>query len=256
MPAPSNMPRASAVGTYAGLNAKGSGMKEINDEIKQTLNLMQTDIDDGAHNELQFHLYNILDMKRDRLVTKTGLQAELERERERERRFEGNRTASAEHREDLECLLVALENIADLELPSTDGITDFGIGQDRWRKFCEAQGIAESALAQYRKEPVTHDQAPYKSVKLEGQIADEAKPLTAEDLKAGGWWCADVSKECADAFKSKGLRVLNSDKWTGDGEHSGCAMDDCGSGVTRCFFDFIGLKQIHRIGNEFYWGEK
>lgn len=141
-------------------------MNELNDEIKQTLNLMQADIDYGAHGELQYHLMSLLEIKREQLVTETGLQAELERERER--RFDGNRIASAEHRDELDRLVGALEKIADLELPSTYGITDFGIGQDRWRKFCEAQGIAESAIAQYRKEPVTHDQAPYKSVKLEG----------------------------------------------------------------------------------------
>ena len=80
----------------------------------------------------------------------------------------GNRIASAEHRDELERLVAALEKIADLKLPSTDGATEFSISQDRWRKFLEAQGIAESAIAQYRKKPVTHDQAPYKSVKLEG----------------------------------------------------------------------------------------
>lgn len=62
-------------------------MKELNEEIKLTLDLMQTDIDDGAHEVLHSHLYQLLEIKRDRLVTETGLQAELERERER--RFEG-----------------------------------------------------------------------------------------------------------------------------------------------------------------------
>lgn len=42
-------------------------MKELNEEIKLTLNLMQTDIDDGAHGELQGHLYSLLEMKRDEL---------------------------------------------------------------------------------------------------------------------------------------------------------------------------------------------
>lgn len=42
-------------------------MKEINEEVKLTLNLMQTDIDDGAHGELQSHLYSLLEMKRERL---------------------------------------------------------------------------------------------------------------------------------------------------------------------------------------------
>ena len=32
------------------------------------------------------------------------------------------------------------------------------------------------------------------------ELNDEAKPLTAEELKAGGWWCADVSEELSVGF--------------------------------------------------------
>lgn len=46
-------------------------MKELNDEIMLTINLMQADIDDGAHSELQFHLYSLLEIKRERLAAKT-----------------------------------------------------------------------------------------------------------------------------------------------------------------------------------------
>ena len=42
-------------------------MKEINDEIKLTIELMQADIDEGAHNELQYHLMSLLEMKREML---------------------------------------------------------------------------------------------------------------------------------------------------------------------------------------------
>ena len=85
------------------------------------------------------------------------------------------------------------------------------------------------------------------------------KPLTVEELKAGWWWCADVSKECANALKSKNLRVFNSDGWgrgrgRSDGLWVGCAMDIRGDVERKgIFFDFAGKKQIHRIGNEFYW---
>lgn len=40
-------------------------MKILSEEIKLTINLMQGDIDDGAHSELQSHLYGLLEMKRD-----------------------------------------------------------------------------------------------------------------------------------------------------------------------------------------------
>lgn len=86
-------------------------------------------------------------------------------------------------------------------------------------------------------------------------IDNEAEvALTVDELKAGGWWCADVSEDCGNAFKFKGLRVVNSDEWGVGVNLVGCGLDDRG-GVTRCIFDFEGEKQIHRIGNEFYWGK-
>lgn len=150
-------------------------MKDLNDEIKLTLNLMQTDIDDGAHSVLQSHLYSLLEIKR----------AELQK----------------------------------------------GLGERSW----------------------VDDQSPYKS----GPIIGRAEPLTTEELKAGGWWCSDVSKDCAEAFKSKGLRAFHSSEWGSNVTWDGCTMDVCGSGVIRRFFGCSeGNKQIHRIGIEFYWGEK
>lgn len=97
-------------------------------------------------------------------------------------------------------------------------------------------------------------EAPYKSVKLDGQTADEAKPLTVDELMAGGWWCADISEDCANALKSKNLRVFNSYEW-GNGEPWGsCALDSDGE-ITRGFFDVGNNKKIHRIGNQFFWSD-
>lgn len=42
-------------------------MKNLTNEIKLTIKVMQGDIDDGAHEELQWHLYNLLEMKRELL---------------------------------------------------------------------------------------------------------------------------------------------------------------------------------------------
>ena len=111
-------------------------MNELNDEIKLTINLMQGDIDDGAHGELQSHLYSLLEMKREEIQKRLG-------------------------------------------------------------------------------EPSN-------------------RPLTAEELKAGGWWCADVSKDCASAFKSKGLSVFYPAGWGSTGSWNGCAVDDEGD-VARGF---------------------
>ena len=148
-------------------------MKEINDEINLTINLMQTDIDDAAHSELQSHLYSLLEMKR----------AEIS------------------------------------------------------RRMAERSWV--------------DDQSPYKS----GPIIGRAEPLTVEELEAGGWWCADISKECADAFNSKGLQVFNSDDWGESREEwGGCILSNTGR-VSRKVHNARGKKQIHRIGNDFYWGK-
>lgn len=136
-------------------------MNELNEEIKLTINTMQCDIDDGAHGELQSHLYSLLEIKRNELQQRL----------------------------------------------------------------------------------------------VERSWLDPAKPLTAEELKAGGWWCADISEDCANAFKSKHLRVFNAPEWGDGGGWGNCGMDDDGD-VTRGFYDLGGKKQIHRIGNEFYWSEK
>ena len=165
-------------------------MKEINEEIKQTLNLMQTDIDYEAHSELQCHLACLLEIKRNELQQR--------------------------------------------------------LVERSWLDHADGMGSV-----------VKFDQAPYKSVKLEGQVADEAKPLTVDELMAGGWWCADVSAECEMAFKSCGLDVVR-DGWGGIGGHIGdCCILGHPKHVSRAWIKSIvsGEKQIHRIGNEFYWGE-
>lgn len=148
-------------------------MNELNEEIKLTLNLMQSDIDDGAHSELQNHLYNLLEMKRDVLQ----------------------------------------------------------------------QRLVERSLID--------NQTPYES----GPIIGRAEPLTIEELEAGGWWCADISKECAEAFKSKGLRVFNAYGWGSNGTWDGCVMGDEGN-IIRASKGFAGKKQIHRIGLDFYWSKQ
>lgn len=142
-------------------------MNEINDEIKQTLNLMQTDIYEGALNELQYHLMSLLEIKRNELQ----------------------------------------------------------------------QRLVERSWA----EPVTHDQAPYKSVNLDGQISDEAKPLTVEELIAGGWWC-DRSGGNRSCLRKKNIDYVEC-----------LSVDGCYVFyATNCTGD---VKQIHHIGNEFYWSE-
>lgn len=89
---------------------------------------------------------------------------------------------------------------------------------------------------------------------IQRRLTEPAKPLTAEELKAGGWWCADVSKNCANTFESKGLSVFNSCEWGLSETWIWCAMGYNGD-VTRGF-GVGGNKKIHRIGNDFYWSVK
>ena len=86
-------------------------------------------------------------------------------------------------------------------------------------------------------------------------VADEAKPLTIEELKAGGWWCSDVSEECRLEFVKKGIETRSPD-WSIEVGHTHCCLP--GSIIRRSTEQVFSsaLKQIHRIGNEFYWSEK
>ena len=87
------------------------------------------------------------------------------------------------------------------------------------------------------------------------ELNDEAKPLTAEELKAGGWWCADVSEECRLAFAEKGLDARHAD-WSSDKAYNYCYLS--GNTIARAvvYTHKVSLKLIRRIVNEFYWSEK
>ncbi len=84
---------------------------------------------------------------------------------------------------------------------------------------------------------------------------DKHDPLTTEELKAGGWWCADVSEEGRLAFAEKGLDARYGD-WSSDAESNYCYLS--GNTIARSVVHThtASLKQIHRIGNDFHWSEK
>ncbi len=87
------------------------------------------------------------------------------------------------------------------------------------------------------------------------ELNDEAKQLTTEELKAGGWWCADVSEECRLAFAEKGLDARHAD-WSSDTTYNYCYLS--GNTIARAVVHThkASLRQCHRIGNDFYWNEK
>lgn len=134
-------------------------MNELNEEIKLTINLMQGDIDDGAHGELQSHLYSLLEMKRNELQQRP-------------------------------------------------------IGRS-W--------------------------------------SEPAKPLTTEELKAGGWWFDEVNcQSLLELFREYGVNITGvSSGWFDDSVGVTCVISSRDYGR-----DLSGFKQIHRIDNEFYWREK
>ena len=90
-------------------------------------------------------------------------------------------------------------------------------------------------------------------VELYSQIPDETKQLSSADLKLGGWWCADTSEDSLKAFILMGLRDAEYSPW--DGSFYGCFLYEIGSNLLYRGFRHHteGLKQIHRIGGEFYW---
>lgn len=129
-------------------------MNEINEEIKLTLNLMQGDIDDGAHGEMQKHLMSLLEIKRNELQQR--------------------------------------------------------LVERSW--FEPADGIGK------------------------------AKPLTTEELEAGGWWC-DRSGGNRGCLRRKNIDYV---ECLGIDDYYVFYAANCTGDV----------KEIRRIGNDFYWSEK
>lgn len=87
---------------------------------------------------------------------------------------------------------------------------------------------------------------------LAEQNADEAKPLTTEELLAGGWWCDEVSEACRLVFESKGVRAWYR-PWDKENYIGHCYIDDDIIMRSSKPVPDNELLQIHRIGNEFYW---
>lgn len=78
--------------------------------------------------------------------------------------------------------------------------------------------------------------------------------LTAEELRAGGWWCADITELCRVQLAVHGVDVPPQ-SWS-----NGSCWDCCfllGPGFVADRGpekSKSGLRQIHRVGSEFYWG--
>ena len=100
----------------------------------------------------------------------------------------------------------------------------------------------------YKKDP------PKMVVKLYSCSDDEAKPLTVEELKAGGWWCADSTNKSVKALKSYGFKPGTDMPWMGsyDGRfYLKRGSKSIGLGPMRHYRP--ELKEIYRIDNEFFW---
>ena len=84
-------------------------------------------------------------------------------------------------------------------------------------------------------------------------VKEDRVPLTAEELKAGGWRCSDISEECRLTFYEKGLGA-RSTGWSTDTGYRYCYLS--GSVIVRSSMQpsESSLKQIRRIGGDFYWG--
>lgn len=78
--------------------------------------------------------------------------------------------------------------------------------------------------------------------------------LTKDDLLQGGWWCAEAGKEMERELASRGMIIL-SKKWRQKKYTLGCMSRHPRIAVQFVEPEFAAaLKQIHRIGSEFYCG--
>lgn len=115
-----------------------------------------------------------------------------------------------------------------------------------------ADELAARGLAIVPMRDIKPEAGPVKEISQRYILDDEPKPLTVDELKAGGWSCTDASEDCRLALANKGISV-----WGGawfSGRFMYCIMP----GTIAFRSDELSgrLKQIHRIGNSFYWGAK
>lgn len=89
---------------------------------------------------------------------------------------------------------------------------------------------------------------------IQKSLSEPAKPLTTEELKAGGWWCADVSEEARQAFELRGFNVAS--RWDLE-DIDGCMLADKETAVRfRRLSIAKSLPDITLADGEFYWSEK
>ena len=82
----------------------------------------------------------------------------------------------------------------------------------------------------------------------------EEKALTADELIAAEWWCRELSIDCAEAMISLGFSVDHPSGWDQNFPYECCFSLGFSDRVCRDSSPPSSSKQIHRIGNNFYWG--
>lgn len=142
-----------------------------------------------------------------------------------------------------------------------------GLDSDELRRQLSENNAAMNALAEDNQKIVellaerglqaidaaSNDVAIHACIMQLGKLRSEPKPLAADELKAGGWRCSDISEECRLTFYEKGLGA-RSTGWSTDSGHRYCYLS--GSVIVRSSMQpsESSLKQIRRIGGDFYWG--
>ena len=171
-------------------------LSKLREEVKETLNLMQQDIDDGAHSELQMHLREVLLLKREVLQQDDEEYAEVV---------------------PMHSIVMTLSSLA----PARES-EQIEVGEALFRTQFEPKRREEIAL-------------------------------TAEELKAGGWWLDEVgSQSLQELFREYGVNITGVSKsWFNASGDTACVISSSDYGR-----DLSGFKHIKRIGNKFYCGEK
>ena len=81
--------------------------------------------------------------------------------------------------------------------------------------------------------------------------------VTLGEILAGGWWCAQSGKLTEELIRSAGLTLLCSAQSYVSDAGIGLMSSELSRLARRMPVSEINnahLKQIHRIGNNFYWG--
>ena len=154
-------------------------------------------------------------------------------------------------------LIVAKELIGSLPFNLTEDEQEQNLNSDKLRRQLDENNESMNTLADDNQRIV--ELLADRGLRAVEPISQPLKKnrVTLGEILAGGWWCAESGKRTKELIRSAGLLWLGSANTYASDAGIGCMSSELSRLAARMPVSEINnahLKQIHRIGNNFYWG--